>query len=96
MWERIKIITSSVWQFALPFLRQLLTKAGPVLMTSALSAVKLVADNGLGQSGAEKRALAFHAISADLKAQGINLGVEVSTSLVNAAIELAVQKLKAE
>jgi hypothetical protein len=96
MWERIKIVTSSIWAFVLPFLRQLLTQAGPVLMTSAMTAVKLIADNGLGSSGEQKRDMAFRAIAADLQAKGIEIGVQVTTSMINAAIEVAVQKLKAD
>ncbi|MDD2367354.1 MAG: phage holin, LLH family [Desulfuromonadaceae bacterium] len=96
MWETIKIISSSVWRFALPFLRRLLTGSGTILLTSALSAVKMIADSGIGSSGAEKRELAYHVIAEDLKGKGITLGVEVSTSMINAAIELAVQKLKAD
>lgn len=94
MWDRLRIITSSIWQFVLPFLRQMMTKAGPVLATSALAAVKLVAENLNDKSGAEKRDLAFATIKSDLASKGVEIGVQVSTSMINAAIEMAVQKLK--
>ena len=35
-------------------------------------------------------------IVVDLKGKGIELGLQVTTSMINAAIEAAVQKLKAE
>jgi len=63
-------------------------------MASALNVVKLIADNGLGRTGAEKRDMAFQAISAELRSKGFEIGVQVSVSAINAAIELAAQHLK--
>lgn len=96
MWEKIKIIMSSIWEFVLPFLRQLMHQAGPVLAAAALSAVKVTASSLKDASGAEKRQAAFDAIVADLGKQGLQIGIDVSTSMINAAIEVALQKIKAE
>jgi len=96
MWERIKIVSSSIWVFVLPYLRMLLSKAGPILAAAALEAVKVVAANASGATDDQKRNLAFQAIGESLKTQGIAIGVDVSTALVNAAIETAVLKLKSE
>lgn len=94
MWEKFKIISSSIWAFVLPFLRQLMSKAGPILAAAALSAVKAVAANATGASNPEKQKLAFEAIVSDLQRQGINVGVDVGTSMINAAIEVAYQATK--
>lgn len=96
MWERIKIVTSSIWVFVLPYLKMLMSKAGPILAAAALEAVKVVAANASGATDDQKRNLAFQAIGESLKVQGIAIGVDVSTALVNAAIETAVLKLKSE
>lgn len=93
MWEKIKIMSSDIWFFILPFLRQMMKQAGPILAAAALNAVKAVAGN-TGASGAEKRATALELIGQELQTQGIKIGVDVSTSLVNAALEMAVQKMK--
>lgn len=94
MWERLKIFTSALWTFVLPFLRQMMTAAGPILAAAALRAVEAVAANAVGATSDQKRAIAFQSIVGELKQQGIQVGVDVSTSLINAAIEVAVQKLK--
>jgi hypothetical protein len=94
MFEKLKIISSSIWTFVLPFLRLMLSKAGPILAQAALAAVQAVAANASGASSSQKRNQAFELISADLRNQGIKVGVDVSTALVNAAIETAVLKLK--
>lgn len=93
MWEKIKIMSSGIWFFVLPFLRSMMKQAGPILAAAALNAVKAVASN-TGASGAEKRATALDMIGQELQTAGIKIGVDVSTSLVNAALEMAVQKLK--
>jgi hypothetical protein len=93
MWEKIKIMSSGVWLFVLPFLRSMMKQAGPILAAAALSAVKAAATN-TGASGTEKRAAALDSIGKELQSQGIKIGVDVSTSLINAALEMAVQKLK--
>lgn len=93
MWEKLKIMSSGIWFFVLPFLRSMMKQTGSILAAAALSAVKAVATN-TGASGAEKRSAALDMIGQELTAQGIKIGVDVSTSLVNAALEMAVQKLK--
>lgn len=94
MWVAIKLISSSIWSFVLPFIKLMLSQAGPILAAAALEAVKAVAANASGSTDAEKRNLAFDAIGRSLKTKGIEIGVGVSTALVNAAIEAAVLKLK--
>lgn len=94
MWEKVKMMSSGIWSFVLPFLRSMMTKAGPILAAAALNAVSVVATNA-GASGSEKRAVALDLIGQELKSQGIRIGVDISSSLVNAALEMALQKLKA-
>jgi hypothetical protein len=96
MWEKLKILSSSVWTFLLPFVRQMISKSGTILAAAALEAVKAVASNLTGATNNEKRDLAFNSIVRNLESQGIKVGVDVGTSLVYAAIETAVQAMKAE
>lgn len=94
MWEKIKLINSAIFAFVLPFLRQMMSQAGPILAAAAVKAVAVVAENAYGASGTQKRELAFREIELELKKQGIRIGADVATSMVNAAIELAVVKSK--
>lgn len=88
MWEKMKILMSTVWEFLLPFFRQMMTESGQILANVAMNAVTAVAKGELSDS--DKRTAAFNIIISQLEKQGIELG----TSLINAAIEAAVQKLK--
>jgi hypothetical protein len=94
MWEKIKLVTSAIFDFCLPFLRQLAKDAGPILAKAALAAVKIVAANYSGATSSAKRDAAFELIADDLKKQGVTIGIDIGTSLVNAAIEIAYQKIK--
>ena len=94
MWEKMKLMFSGIWSFVLPFLRELASDAGPILAKAALAAVRVVASNYQGKTSAEKRDAAFSIIRADLQQQGIIIGMDVGTSLVNAAIEVAYQKFQ--
>lgn len=88
MWEKMKILMSGIWEFLLPFFRQMATQSGQILATAAMAAVTAAAQGQM--TDAEKRDAAFNAILADLEKQGISMG----TSIINAALEAAVQKLK--
>jgi len=94
MWEKMKLMMHSIFDFCLPFLRQMAKDAGPILAKAALAAVKVVASNYQGATSDQKRDAAFQIIRADLQQQGIIIGVNIGTSLVNASIEMAVQKFK--
>ena len=93
--EKVKLLASSVWDFIAPFVKIFLTKAGQLLAKSAIMAVQAVAISMEEASGSDKRDAAFGLIVDDLKRQGVVIGAEITTSLINAAIEAAVQKLKA-
>jgi len=92
--SRFKLFFSGLWSFLQPFIAIFLSKAGPLLASAALAAVKATADSMSGASGADKRDAAFKAIEADLMRQGVAIGAEVTSSMINAAIEAAVQKVK--
>lgn len=94
MWEKVKIINSSIFAFVLPFLRLMLSQAGPILAAAATQAVTAVASHAMSATNEEKRNLAFESIARDLERQGIKVGVDVGVSMINAALELAVVKLK--
>lgn len=89
IWEKIKAVTSSVWDFLQPIVKIFVTEAGKVLMQIAIDVVKSLATNR-DMSGSEKRDAAFKMISSELETKGIQVGV----SITNLAIEMAYQKLK--
>lgn len=88
MWEKMKILMSGVWEFLLPFFRQMMTQSGQILASAAMAAVTAAAQGDM--TNEERRTAAFNSILADLQKQGISMG----TSIINAALEAAVQKLK--
>lgn len=90
MWDRIRLISSSIWDFLRPALAVFLSNVGPVLANAAIAAVTSTAVNMPKASGAEKRTAAEQMIRKELTAQGVILGA----SVINMAIEAAVQKLK--
>ena len=96
MLERLKLITSSLWGFLAPFVKIFLSAMGPALAKAALAAVMNTEKYYAGEPGATKRDEAYKMIVSDLTRQGIEIGAQVTGSMVNAAIEAAVQKLKAE
>lgn len=88
---KFKFMMSSIWAFLLPFVQILLTKGGIILASVAMEAVALVAESMKDAEGTEKKDVAFEIIKEKLKDQGIDL----ASSVINAAIEAAVLKLKA-
>jgi len=86
--DKLKFVMSKMWTFLLPFIKILMSQAGPILANSAMKAVGLVATSSL--SNEDKRANAFQSIADDLKLHGI----EAATSVINMAIEAAVVKMK--
>ena len=86
----IKAVTSGIWAFILPFLKTLLTQAGQILAQTAMDVVKQVAVNYSNEPGEAKRVIAFNMITDSLTKQGIQIGA----SVINTALEAAVQKLK--
>lgn len=89
MWERIKLIRSGVWNFLRPMIRVFLSEAGPILAKAAINAVTAAAGMTTA-TGPEKRQAANSIMRQELYSQGITLG----ESIINLAIEAAVQKLK--
>ena len=77
----------AVLAFLLPILADNSAKLLAALLPIALDVVTSLADSS--KSGSEKRAAAVDAI----KAQAIATGINATTSAVNLAVELAVQKL---
>ncbi len=94
--SRFKLLLSSLWTFLQPFIAIFLSEIGPALVKSATEAVKLAAANLAAEPGSVKRAAAYDMIVADLRAQGIQLGAQVTTNMINAAIEAAVAAFKAK
>ena len=88
--EWLKVIFGAIGTFLIPFIKQFLTGVGVILANAAMEAV--AAAELTGADGAEKRAAAFKAIVAKLKAHGITL----TAKTINSAIEAALAKLTAE
>ena len=88
MWSKIKFVMSGVWGFLNPIINIFMSKSGEALADIALSAVYAVATTDMTNS--EKRDAAFKMILENMKAKGL----EVTGSVINLAIEAALQKLK--
>ena len=87
-WEKIKVLNSKVWAFLEPLVKLFLTTAGQILAEIALREVKSLMLSDF--TPAEKREQAYKRISTELMGRGIQLGA----SVIYAAIEIAVQKIK--
>ena len=94
--NRLKLILSAIFGFIKPFAATALTKAGPVLAMAAKEAVAITAEGLLDGSGRGKRDHAYRLISKDLRRQGLSIGTDITTGMVNMAIEVAVANLKAK
>jgi hypothetical protein len=88
--DKVKVIFSKVLEFLLPLIRKFLVDGGLIALQLAFEVVPIVAQSFAHGSGEEKRKEAFKMILDKAKAQGLVL----STSMINAAIEAAVAKLK--
>lgn len=89
MWDAIKLYMSKIWAFVKPTVMILLSEIGQRALAIAVDAVKDIALQDLTND--EKRAAAFDTIRKTLEAEGKTAG----KSIINLAIELAVQRLKA-
>ena len=90
--EKVKFFFTKIGSFLLPFVKIFVSSAGQILGSIALDVVKQIAADPsmIKAGGLAKRQAAFDLIVKDLKSKGL----ELSTSVINAAIEAAVQKAK--
>lgn len=88
--EKIKFILSGLWEFLRPFICRLMSQGGMILAQTAMSAVSAVALSMQESDGESKRIQAFEIIKHELAKQGIDM----ATSVINAALEAAVVKMK--
>lgn len=91
MWEKMKFLASGLWTFLKPLIRQLLSAAGPALAAAATAAVTTAAQKAI--TSTEKREFAHKEIVIELEKQGLKLGQDFTSRMVNAAIEAAVAGL---
>jgi len=89
MWDAIKLWSSKIWTFLLPVIKIFMSQAGTILAEIALNAVSTYSFSDMTND--EKRQAAFSAIMEQLSKNGLEFGA----SVVNTAIELAYQKIKA-
>lgn len=88
--EKIKFIMSKLWMFLRPFICQLMSQGGAILAETAMTAVSAVALSMQEADGEAKRRQAFEIIQTELTKKG----VQMATSIINAALEAAVVSLK--
>ena len=88
--DNLKIMFSKIFEFFLPLIKKFLAEGGPIILALAFEIIPVIAMTHKNAEGDAKRKEAFRQISERAKAQGI----VISSSLINAAIELAVAKLK--
>ena len=88
--DKFKFLMSGLWDFLKPIIRVFLSDIGPVLISAATAAVAEMAKTEL--SGDEKKSAAFQAVQNAMIAEGAT----VATHVINATIESAVAKLKAD
>jgi hypothetical protein len=93
MWNKMKLMFSAIWVMVLPLLKTFSGKVGKAVLAQAISVCQDVAVSMATANGADKRKAAFKLIVANLKTQGVQ---NVETSVINAAIETAVQYLEAK
>jgi len=93
MWNRIKLMFSSIFAWVLPLLKALSTNVGKVVLKEAVSVCGNIATTMLAADGTQKKKEAFEQIVLNLRKQGLT---DLSDSMINAAIETAVQFLKAK
>jgi hypothetical protein len=84
----IRFLTSGLWDFLRPLISQLLTDQGRLLAKYAKEAVELMEETPL--SGPAKRDGAFQMVRQLMS----EMGIQVKTYLINAAIEAAVARLR--
>ena len=90
MFEKIKIVMSSIFNELIPFFKQFLTEYGAVVLQIAGTVVMDLATSKL--SSEQKREAAYVAIKEEL----VKKGIEVGSRVINSAIEAQVAKLKAK
>jgi len=88
MWSAFKLYMSKVWAWIKPAVMVILSELGRKALAIAIDVVQEVALKDMTSD--EKRSEAFEMIKTKLEEQG----KEAGTSLINLAIELAVQRLK--
>jgi len=99
MIAKLKFIMSWLWVFLKPVIAMLLTELGKALAQAAANAVRDAAGLPTQVSDLARRKTAFQAVVDDMKAAGYTYGEEgaqLTESMINTAIELALQGLKAE
>jgi LL-H family phage holin len=89
-WQSLKLTFSKVFELLLPFIKRMASDAGIFALEMAVIYVPQVANSLKDKDGAEKRKEVFRLIQEAAKAKGIVL----ADSIINAAIEAAVAKLK--
>jgi hypothetical protein len=88
----MKVVFSNTWDFLAPFVKIFLSSAGVILAEIAIKTVTNIALTMADADGDAKRKEAVKQIQAELISRGIVLGV----SVVNSAIEAAVQRIKTQ
>jgi predicted permease len=91
IWAAITGLFAVIWPSVEPLLKDLATEAGKIALKYAAPAV--LAAMGAGLSGDAAKKQAFDAIVKGMESDGLKLGVDYATRIVNQSIEAMVAKL---
>jgi hypothetical protein len=96
--EKFDAVFTDVWDFLAPIVKIFMSKGGDILKDTAMTVVKEIAKDPslIASGGLAKRQAAFDRITTNLKDSAPQLISELGESVINLAIEAAVQKVKAE
>lgn len=89
---KLKVVGGEVWDFLYPFIQLFMSEMGQAVAQAAMVAVTECAATMGEADGQEKRKAAYDKMVAILAAKGITVGA----SVIYAAIEAAVQRIKYE
>jgi hypothetical protein len=89
-WEKVKFTLSKIFELLLPFIKRMSSDVGMFALEMAIIYVPQVAYSFKDAEGEEKRREVIRLI----KEAAIAKGIAISDSIINAAIEAAVAKLK--
>jgi hypothetical protein len=91
IWTAITGLFAAIWPNVEPMLKDLATDAGKMALKYAFPAVSALMLRGI--SGTEASNLAFVEIVNNMKREGLEIGVNYATRIINQAIEATVAKV---
>ena len=93
---KFKFLWSWVWAFLKPIIALLLSELGRALADAARAAVLSTEKLPPSVSNDQRRKVAYDLVVKDMENIGHTVGTKITVSMIYAAIELALQAIKAE